>query len=101
MFDFKTDKSFVADLVAKIAADIPPDLMAGQGRVMTVNRITRLLERAFHTAEQYKAEHKPGYFRRVLMVNSFKWGLKSRGYKEEFVNIATEGLIVSLVRKGK
>ena len=101
MFKFKEDERFAVELANKLMQDIPPDLSAGQGRTLTVNRVIRLLERAFQAAENYKSEHKMGFIRRVLLINSFKWELRSKGYSKEFIDIATEGLIVSLVKKAK
>ncbi|WP_374317897.1 hypothetical protein [Aquabacterium sp.] len=101
MFKFKEDKRFAVDLASKLMREIPPDLTAGQGRTLTVNRVTRLLERAFQSAESYRSESKMGFLRRVLMINAFKWELKNKGYPDDFISIATEGLIVALVRKAK
>jgi len=101
MFKFGEDKLFAVGLASKLMLDIPPDFTAGQGRSLTVNRVTRILERAFQNAEAYRSERRLGFFRRVMLINNFKWELKSKGYPDEFISIATEGLIISLVRKSK
>jgi len=93
------DKKFAEKLVQKLAQDVPPITLSAGGKVVSVNRVTRLLERTFNAAQAYQAEHNMGFVRRALFANAFKWELKSVNYSEDFSKIATEGLVVALMKK--
>lgn len=63
---------------------------------MSVNKITRHLERVYAAAIDFKDEEHIGFVGRAVMANAFKWGLKEARYSDEFVDMATEGLVVAL-----
>lgn len=90
------EKEFASTLIQKLAKDLPPALISeGRGKV-TVNKITRCLEQAYADAKGFKADRRLGVVGRAVVANAFKWGLTEAGYPEEFVRMATEGLIVAL-----
>jgi hypothetical protein len=99
IFKYSLDKEFVAKLVKKLNDDVPPNLLGGGGKVLTVNRVTKLLERTFQAASSYQIEQRMGFIRRTVMVNNFKWALKEAGYSDEFVAAATEGLVMAFVKR--
>lgn len=68
-------------------------------QVLSANKISRLLEQSFEIAKAYQSEHKLGVLKRAVLANSFRWELKSCGYPEDFINVATEGLVVELGKK--
>src|SRR5207249_4448909 len=88
------EKDFVAGLVTKLKGALPPESIAAGRKAATVNRITRQLERTYETAAEYQAQHRLGMFRRAAFANHFKWELKNSGYSDEFVDVATEGLVM-------
>lgn len=92
------DKEFVGSLVGKLVLNCPPISLKAEGKSASVNRVTRLLERTYSAATQYQAEHSMGMIRRAVFANSFRWALISAGYSEEFAKIATEGLVVALMK---
>jgi len=96
---FDAAKNFAVDLVEQLSKDIPSNLMAGQGKPLTVNRITRLLERTCAKACEYRDQNGLGMFARAVFANKFKWALRDRGYSEEFVATAVEAVLVSLSKK--
>ncbi|MBC5763643.1 hypothetical protein [Ramlibacter albus] len=92
----EAEKEFVAGLVTKLKASLPPDSVAGAGKGATVNRITRQLEKTYETASDYQAERRLGFFRRAAFANHFKWELRNAGYSDEFIDVATEGLVMEM-----
>jgi hypothetical protein len=96
MFGFSRDKAFAAQLVTALTKDLPPTAMDLSKGNVSVNKITRQLEKTYLAATAYQKEHKPGFMRRAILANNFRWGLKSAGYTDDFIAIATEGLVVEL-----
>lgn len=99
LFSKSVDTDFVLSLVERLTKELPPALMVEHHKVLSVNKITRLLERNAAQAVNYQKERKFGYFRRVRLINSYKWSLKEVGYPDDFVDIAVESLIVGLAKK--
>ena len=90
------EKEFASKLIHKLVKDLPPALIsAGRGKV-TVNKITRCLEQVYAESKSFKEERRLGLVGRAVVANTFKWGLAEADYPEEFVRMATEGLIVAL-----
>lgn len=65
---------------------------------LSVNKTTRLLERLYDEAKGHFSEKKIGVVRRSVFANSFKWALTEKGYPSNFVNLATEGLVMELTK---
>ena len=98
-FSRAQEKAFVAAQLAGLVKDLPPALIQdGRGKV-SVNKITRHLERVYKAAAEFKESQGVGFMGRAVMANAFKWGLKESGYPQEFADMATEGLIVALSKK--
>lgn len=94
--NFSSEKEFAVKLVNYLSKDIPPDLMENKKKSLTVNRITRLLERTYNMALEYRNARNIGFLRRAILANSFKWNLRNKGYGEDFIDMATEGLVLTL-----
>ena len=92
------DKDFVGSLVGKLVLNFPPISLKAEGKSASVNRVTRLLERTYSAATQYQSEQSMGMVRRAMFANSFRWALVSAGYSNEFTKVATEGLVVALMK---
>lgn len=99
IFKNNGDSAFVESLVERLRKELPPTLMAQHHKVLSVNKITRLLERTSNLVLEYNEKQRLGYFRRVSVINSFKWLLKESGYPDDFVRVATESLVVALAKK--
>jgi hypothetical protein len=99
IFGFQEEKAFATLMVLELAKDIPPELMQKNRRLMSVNKITRLLEKTYAAAGAYQKKNKMGFIRRSVFVNAFQWELKNRNYPDDFTTMATEGLVIELVNK--
>lgn len=100
IFSHTKEKSLAQSLVIQLAKDLPPALMTAEKnrKVLSVNKITRLLEKTYALAYKYHQENKLGMIKRAILANFFKWELKNANYPEDFVNVATEGLIMELTK---
>lgn len=97
--DFSNEKEFAKDLSGKITKEIPPNIFSANKKIISVNRLTKVLENAFSTAENYKNKKRVGFARRAVILNYFKWELKEAGYSVDFINMAVEGALISLMKK--
>jgi len=100
-FTYKAEKKLAAELAIQIAEAIKPVLMKERRQVLSANKISRHLEHAFNTAKEYQSTHRIGVIRRAVLANAFKWELKNLGYPDDFIDVATEGLVVELSRNKK
>jgi hypothetical protein len=55
---------------------------------------------AFRKAADFRAQHKPGDYKKARLGNTFRWELKELGYSKKFAEIATKGRGVCISRKG-
>ena len=90
---------FAKRLAGELASRYPASVEQSPEKRISVNRITRLLEEIFAQAASFKDEHQLGWIKKAKLGNSFRWELKELGYSEEFIEVATEGLIVYVTRK--
>jgi len=101
MMSADREKVFAQELVQRLAKELPPSLMDKRRTVLSVNKVTRLLERTYQAAFKYQQEHRLGFFKRASLANSFKWELREAAYPDDFVDLATEGLVVELSKARK
>ena len=99
MFNFKQDKALAAEIANTIAAQVSAKLLCENRQALSVNKITRVLEKAFLQASAYQAAQRMGFVRRSLFANAFQWALKEQAYPQDFVVMATEGLVVAISAK--
>jgi hypothetical protein len=98
-FGFKRDGEFARELADRLAKELSPVLMDTRRKVLSVNKVTRSLEKAYESAAAYQAEHRLGFIRRAFIANDFRWALKEAGYPQDFIDVAVEGLVVELSKK--
>jgi hypothetical protein len=98
IFSHAAQKEFAKSLVLQLSKELPPVLMSDRRKVLSVNKVTRLLERTYQAAASYQQEHQVGFIKRAVLANSFKWELMNVKYPDDFVEMATEGLVVVLCK---
>ncbi len=89
---------FAGELAASVAKRYPPTLDGRVEKRPSVNRLTRIMEETCAKAVEYQQEHKLGWLSKARLGNAFRWELAERGYTKEFVDLATEALVVSLTK---
>jgi hypothetical protein len=100
-FSFAAEKALARELTQRLVKEVPPSLVENKRKLLSVNKVTRLLETSFQVATDFQVEHKIGFIRRAALANAFKWELKEGGYPEDFVEMATEGLVVALAKANR
>jgi hypothetical protein len=98
-FNHSEIKECARDLARRLAVEIPPKMVDQHRKLLSVNKLTRVLERAYEEASDYQKKNGLGFIKRAIFANTFRWELKSSGYSEEFITMATEGLVVKLSKK--
>lgn len=98
-FSSKDVDGFAKSLAAEISRRYPPALDQSKEKKISENRIARILEEAYGKAIEFKSEKNLGVYRKARLGNTFQWELKELGYSKQFVDMATEGLIVYITRK--
>lgn len=92
---------FAKGLAQDIAKRYPPTMDTGSTkRNISQKRLTVILEDAFNQAVTFKNQHKLGVYKTARLSNTFRWELTELGYSEKFIEVATEGLVVYISRKG-
>lgn len=97
-FSNKHIDDFAKELAREIAKKYPPEIETDSKKKISEKRVTRILEGTFNKAVNFKKENKLGFYRKAKLGNAFQWELTELGYSKEFVNIATEGIIVYTTR---
>jgi hypothetical protein len=92
-------KQFAVDLAGQLAKRYPPALDSQPGKRPSVNRLTRITEDACVKAVNFHNTNNLGWFSKARLGNHFRWALTELGYTKEFVDFATEAVVVHISRK--
>ena len=90
--------NFAKLLAQDIAKRYPPTMDNAKEKKVSTNRLTKILEDSYVKAKQFRNDKKLGMYKKAKLGNIFRWELKELGYSAEFVDLATEGLIVYISR---
>jgi len=91
---------FAKELALDIAKRYPPTMDKGNAeRKISQKRLSSMLEETFTRAVVFRDQHKLGVYKKARLGNTFRWELQELGYTKEFVEVATEGLVVYIARK--
>jgi hypothetical protein len=94
----KNITAFARSLAEGLAKRYPPALDINPEKKISANRLTKVLEEALSSAAQFQRDNRLGLYGKAKLGNEFKWQLKELGYSEQFIEIATEGLMVYITR---
>lgn len=92
--------AFAKMLAQDVAKRYPPALENSPQKKISPNRVAKVLEDIYAKASDYRQQHRLGVYGKARLGNTFRWELKEAGYSEQFVEVATEGLVVYMTRKG-
>lgn len=99
LFTGKKIDVFAKQIASDLAKRFPPSSEEGESRKISPKGLSNILESMYVKACTFKEEHKLGVYKVARLSNTFKWELKELGYSAQFIDVATEGLIVYLTRK--
>jgi hypothetical protein len=88
-----------AAIARSIVCRYPPSMDTAPVRRITPSRMEKILEDAYAKAIEFNSKNKMGWLSKARFGNAFRWELRDLGYTPEFVEMATEGLIVYLTKK--
>jgi hypothetical protein len=86
-------------LATELSKRYPPSLDVGNERKLSQKRLTTILEGVYSKAIVFNSENKLGLYKKARLGNTFRWALQELGYTAQFVEVATEGLVVYIARK--
>lgn len=90
---------FAKNLALELAKRYPAALDKGGERRISTKRLTSILEDTYQRATEFRQQHKLGVYKKARLGNTFRWELESLGYSKQFIETATEGLIVYITRE--
>lgn len=89
---------FARTLAEDIAKRYPPELDKQPGKRPSVNRLTRIMEDASNKAVAFQDQHGLGWIGKAALGNAFRWELSGLGYQKDFVDFATEAIVIIISR---
>ena len=93
---------FAKSLARDLAKQCPPDPAGADGRPnVAPKRLISALEQIFGKALGFRDQHDLGIYRKARLGNTFRWELAELGYGKDFVEDATQRLVVHISRKSK
>jgi hypothetical protein len=98
MFSRAPIAPFAKSLAEDIAKRYPPALDQQPGKRPSVNRLTRIIEDATQKVVEFQQQHRLGWYGKAKLGNSFRWELVALGYQKDFVEVATEAVVIHLSR---
>lgn len=97
-FSTKPVKAFAEDLAEALARDVPVKHLTDSKKLVSANRISTFLERSYAKAVSFQEAHGVNGFQRAYLANTFRWKLADLGYPKDFVDVATEGLVIFMAK---
>lgn len=101
LFGFQREIQCAETVVRRIADVTPPNYLAHKRERLSVNKVTRSLESAFKLARDQHEQQRFGFFGRAVLGNRVKWDLRQRGYPEDFIEVAVEGLLIEITKPAR
>lgn len=92
----KESVKFGENLANELAKQFPASLQNSGKSKISADRIAKILEKLYLSAQLFRDAQGIGYFKKTRLCHAFKWRLIELEYRTEFVDMATEGLIVYL-----
>ncbi|MCP5278848.1 MAG: hypothetical protein H6935_10880 [Thiobacillus sp.] len=92
----KASAEFGSNLANRLSLLYPPSLDKPGDHKISANRIANILEGLYGEAQSFRYNNKLGLIGRTRLSHAFKWRLIEHNYSKEFIDMATEGLVVYL-----
>ena len=85
---------FAKALAREVCEQLPPAPEDGLPRKASPRKIVATLERVCAKALGFAREHKLGVYKNARLANTFRWELIALGYDKQFVEEATQQLVL-------
>ena len=88
--------SFSAELAQEFASRYPLEMAKGTPSTKVEKKLGRALNHAYRQAGEFRRARRLGVYGTARLGNGFKWQLREMGYRHDFIEEATKGLILSV-----
>jgi hypothetical protein len=90
---------FAKSLAQELARNYPPALENEGDKTLSERKLVVTLQGIFGRAREFREEHKLGLYKKARLANTFRWELQEMGYNPQFIEKATEGMVIQISRK--
>lgn len=87
---------FSRQLAEQFASRYPPELSAESPNKKREKKLGRALNHVYKLARDFKHDRRLGVYGTARLGNGFKWELREMGYRHDFIEEATKGLILNV-----
>jgi hypothetical protein len=88
--------SFSRELAQEFASRYPVEMAKGTLNKKLEKKLGRALNHAYRQAGEFRRSRRLGVYGTARLGNGFKWQLREMGYRHDFIEEATKGLILSV-----
>lgn len=99
MFRTAPVDQFAKALAGDIVKRYPQAIDQDPAKRPSINRLTKIVEDAAQKASEFSMTHRLGWYGKAKLGNTFRWELANLGYRKDFVDMATEAVVVYVSRK--
>jgi hypothetical protein len=85
-------------LAQDLAKRYPPAIANNPVQIVSQQRLSGIFDEIFASAAKFGRENKLGWFKRARLGKRLRWELNEMGYDKEFVDTATESLVLCMSR---
>lgn len=97
----EADAAEIAEVEKILTKEVPPERTKEKANLLSVNKVTRIVERVAKKLIEYKYEQKIGRIRWLRLINELRWSLHNAGYSKDFVSLVAEAVIAKSIVKNK
>jgi hypothetical protein len=87
---------FARALAHELAQRCPPPFGLDGKRGDSAKRLARALQSIIDRAADFRTQHRLGVYKKARLGNTFRWELKALGYDRQFVEAATQRLVLRI-----
>lgn len=99
LFGSSEIKTLAQSLANELSRRYPPAMATGEGRKLSPQAVTNILEGVINKAVVKSTEWQLGVIGKARLGNALRWELKDRGYPDKFIETVTEALVVYMSRR--
>ena len=88
--------SFSVELAQEFASRYPLEMAKKKPDKKLDKKLGRALDHVYRKAGEFRRDRRLGIYGPARLGNGFKWQLREMGYRHEFIEEATKGLILSV-----
>ena len=96
--DAQQIQSIVDGCLKEISRRYPPSMATGEGRRLSPQAVTNILESVIGKVVTQSQELRLGWMGKAKLANDLKWALNEKGYPEKFIDMFIEAVIVYVTR---